>query len=132
MIILRSIRRFRSCLARLMGIVHSAPNCCPCCGGTKLSNRGKDVSASLGCLVNRTRESIGGMGMDVRTPGYTRIEQCRVGGGRTLISVLNLGHQELTGVFPKTREAAITSGLLELLWGPDSGLLQLAHTHEAS
>src|SRR3954453_11349099 len=72
------------------------------------------------------------MRMDTSKPGYTRIERCRVGGGRTLIPVLNLGHQELTGVFPKTRDAAITSGSLELLWCPDSGLLQLAHTYEAS
>jgi hypothetical protein len=70
--------------------------------------------------------------MDSVRPGYTRIEKCRVGGSRTLISVLNLGHQELTGVFPKSRKAAISSGLLELLWCPDSGLLQLAHSHEAS
>ena len=70
--------------------------------------------------------------MDKTKPGYTRIDQCRVGGGGTLISVLNLGQQELTGVFPKTREAPITSGPLELLWCPNSGLLQLAHTYEAS
>jgi hypothetical protein len=82
--------------------------------------------------LTELENSTGSRRMDKAKPGYTRIEQCRVGGGRNLISVLNLGHQELTGVFPRTREAAITSGLLELLWCPDSGLLQLAHTHEAS
>jgi hypothetical protein len=62
---------------------------------------------------------------------YRRITQCRVGGGADLISVLSLGRQELTGVFPKSRDAAITSGPLELVWSPNSGLLQLAHSYDA-
>lgn len=64
--------------------------------------------------------------------GYKKIETCRVGGGSNLISVLNLGHQELTGVFPRSREDRLTSGPLELVWCPDSGLLQLAHSYAAS
>jgi hypothetical protein len=44
---------------------------------------------------------------------------------------LNLGYQELTGVFPKIRAEALTAGPLELVWCPDSGLLQLAHSYEA-
>ncbi len=63
---------------------------------------------------------------------YKRIDKCRVGGGSTLISVLNLGRQELTGVFPRSREDRLTSGPLELVWCPDSGLLQLAHSYAAS
>jgi hypothetical protein len=63
---------------------------------------------------------------------FRRIDKCRVGGGGTLISVLNLGHQELTGVFPKSRNERLTSGPLELVWCPDSGLLQLAHSYAAS
>ena len=63
---------------------------------------------------------------------YRRIEHCRIGGGEDLISVLSLGHQELTGVFPKTRDTPITSGPLELVWSPKSGLLQLAHTYNAA
>jgi len=63
---------------------------------------------------------------------YRKIDSCRVGGGRNLVSVLNLGEQELTGVFPKSRDVAITRGPLELVWCPDSGLLQLAHSFEAS
>jgi C-methyltransferase C-terminal domain/Putative zinc binding domain/Methyltransferase domain len=65
-------------------------------------------------------------------PRYRRITQCRIGGGSNLISVLSLGEQELTGVFPKTPDERITSGPLELVWCPDSGLLQLAHSYEAA
>ena len=46
------------------------------------------------------------------------------------MSVLNLGHQQLTGVFPKSSDENITSGPLELVWCPDSRLLQLAHSYE--
>ncbi|NOX73039.1 MAG: class I SAM-dependent methyltransferase [Alphaproteobacteria bacterium] len=63
---------------------------------------------------------------------YERIERCRIGGGKNLIPVLNLGYQELTGVFPKTRDEHVATGPLELVWCPDSGLLQLAHSYEAS
>ena len=61
-----------------------------------------------------------------------RIEQCRAGGGSDLVSVLNLGSQELTGVFPRTQDQHVTSGPLELVWAPRSGLLQLAHSFDAS
>lgn len=64
--------------------------------------------------------------------GYRKIDGCRVNGSRNLISVLNLGHQALTGVFPKNPADKITIGPLELVWCPDSGLLQLAHSYEAS
>ena len=60
---------------------------------------------------------------------YRRLEGCRVGGSRNLISVLHLGEQELTGVFPRPGEA-VTRGPLELVWSPDSGLLQLAHSFD--
>jgi hypothetical protein len=63
---------------------------------------------------------------------YRRIDRCRVSGSRDLVSVLNLGHQDLTGVFPKTADEAITTGPLELVWSPDSGLLQLAHSYNAN
>jgi C-methyltransferase C-terminal domain/Putative zinc binding domain len=58
------------------------------------------------------------------------IDRCRIGGGSTLINVLDLGDQALTGVFPKSRDAAITSGPLRLLWCPNSGLLQLSHSYD--
>lgn len=61
-----------------------------------------------------------------------RNTKCRVSGSTNLISVLSLGDQALTGVFPKTRETPVTVGPLELVWCPDSGLLQLAHSYEAN
>jgi hypothetical protein len=42
---------------------------------------------------------------------------------------LHLGEQELTGVFPRPGES-VTSGPLELVWCPDSGLLQLGHSFD--
>lgn len=61
---------------------------------------------------------------------YKEIEGCRVSGSKTLVSILNLGHQVLTGVFPKTPSEKITKGPLELVWCPDSGLLQMRHSYE--
>ncbi|QTL03658.1 methyltransferase domain-containing protein [Aquabacter sp. L1I39] len=63
---------------------------------------------------------------------YTMIDECRIGGGRTLIPVLDLGEQALTGVFPKDPAAPITRGPLRLVWCPTSGLLQLAHSFSLS
>jgi len=63
---------------------------------------------------------------------YRQIEKCRVSQSDNLVSVLNLGNQELTGVFPKTPEDQVTRGPLELVWCPESGLLQLRHTYEPS
>ncbi|TCD11306.1 class I SAM-dependent methyltransferase [Oricola cellulosilytica] len=63
---------------------------------------------------------------------YTAIRSCRVGKSEDLISVLNLGHQALTGVFPKSSSEPVTVGPLELVWSPSSGLLQLKHSYEAS
>jgi hypothetical protein len=57
---------------------------------------------------------------------------CRICGSNNLISVLNLGYQELTGIFPKSPSQAITRGPLELAWCPGCGLLQLKHSYEAS
>lgn len=63
--------------------------------------------------------------------GYQKIDKCRVSGNPNLISVLNLGHQALTGVFPRSVDESITVGPLELVWCMDSGLLQLAHSFDA-
>jgi hypothetical protein len=62
---------------------------------------------------------------------YSEINKCRLSGSKNLISVLNLGYQELTGVFPRKRDKKITSGPLELVWCQDSGLLQLKHSYES-
>ncbi|MGA2384146.1 MAG: class I SAM-dependent methyltransferase [Candidatus Limnocylindrales bacterium] len=61
---------------------------------------------------------------------FTEIAECRISGSRNLISVLNLGTQVLTGVFPHRKDEAITAGPLELVWCPDSGLLQLRHSYD--
>ena len=61
---------------------------------------------------------------------YRKLQACRLSGSEHLVSVLNLGQQALTGVFPKSREQPITSGPLELVWCPDSGLLQLGHSYD--
>jgi len=63
---------------------------------------------------------------------YNRIAKCRIGGGTNLVSVLSLGEQVLTGVFPRTRNQKITAGPIELVWCPKSGHLQLAHTYNAN
>ena len=63
---------------------------------------------------------------------YAAIEHCRLSASNHLIPVLNLGRQALTGVFPKQRDAKITVGPLELVWCPDTCLLQLAHSYESS
>jgi hypothetical protein len=60
---------------------------------------------------------------------YKRVSECRVSGSSNLVPVLQLGEQELTGVFPRPGES-VTRGPLELVWCPDSGLLQLAHSFD--
>jgi len=61
---------------------------------------------------------------------YKQITECRVGGTRNLVSVLDLGRQALTGVFPRSTSEPVTEGPLELVWSPDSGLLQLRHSYD--
>lgn len=58
------------------------------------------------------------------------IDRCRASGSKNLIPVLSLGHEALTGVFPRSPNEPITVGPLELVWCPDSGLLQLAHSYD--
>jgi hypothetical protein len=59
---------------------------------------------------------------------YQKIEHCRVSGDKNLISVLHLGEQALTGVFPASKTDIVTTAPLELVWCPTSGLLQLNHS----
>src|SRR4030042_892751 len=67
---------------------------------------------------------------------YKEIKACRICGNTNLTTVINLGNQYLTGVFPRKREQTITSGPLELVKCHDSGgrdvcgLLQLAHSYD--
>jgi hypothetical protein len=60
---------------------------------------------------------------------YTEIDACRISGSRNLIEVLSLGEQCLTGVFPKSTNEAVTRGPLQLVWCPESGLLQLKQSY---
>jgi hypothetical protein len=62
--------------------------------------------------------------------GCTPIDRCRVSGSRNLITVLDLGHQALTGVFPKSPGERPTEGPVRLVWCPESGLLQLSHSYD--
>jgi hypothetical protein len=60
----------------------------------------------------------------------TEIESCRICGSKHLITVLDLGDQALTGVFPGSPAETVTSGPLQLAWCPESGLLQLRHSYD--
>ena len=46
------------------------------------------------------------------------------------MTVLDLGEQALTGVFPRAADEPITRGPLELVWCGSCTLLQLAHSYE--
>lgn len=65
---------------------------------------------------------------------YTEAKQCRICGNSELVSIVNLGEQSLTGVFPKVRGERITSGPLELVkctGGADAcGLVQLRQSYD--
>ena len=63
--------------------------------------------------------------------GYKKISSCRISGSKNLISVLDLGQQSLTGIFPASPSEAVAVAPLELVWCPDSGLVQLAHNFNA-
>lgn len=60
---------------------------------------------------------------------YKTINACRISGSTNLITVLSLGEQYLTGVFVKSPTEQITKGHLDLVWCPDSGLLQMKQSY---
>ena len=60
---------------------------------------------------------------------FKEIKKCRISGSSSLITVLSLGEQYLTGVFPKSPLEKLTKGPLDLVWCPDSGLLQLKQSY---
>jgi hypothetical protein len=60
---------------------------------------------------------------------YKEIEKCRISGSSNLVSILSLGEQYLTGVFPKSSEEVVSKGPLDLVWCPDSGLLQMKQSY---
>ena len=59
-----------------------------------------------------------------------RLDACRLCGGSELVTVLQLGEQALTGVFPGSAEEPVVSGPLELVWCSSCTLLQLAHSYD--
>lgn len=65
---------------------------------------------------------------------YKRINKCRICGNTQLETVLDLGEQMLTGVFPKEKNAQVTTGPLRLVkcTGDDQvcGLLQMEHSYD--
>lgn len=60
----------------------------------------------------------------------TKLEKCRVCGNTHMSVVLDLGEQELTGVFPKEKGVKLTEGPMQLVWCPECGLLQLGHSYD--
>lgn len=63
---------------------------------------------------------------------FDAVSKCRICGNERLVTVLELGNQALTGVFPKSKEARVTSGPLTLVKCSGEGhcgLLQLAHSY---
>lgn len=60
-----------------------------------------------------------------KTRTYTEIDACRVCGAQNLNTVLSLGEQYLTGVFPRTEGEKLTKGPLELVLCWKCSLLQL-------
>lgn len=64
---------------------------------------------------------------------YQEIHACRICGSRELVSVLDLGNQALTGIFPPASNPQVETMPLELVKcrdekGQGCGLLQLRHT----
>jgi hypothetical protein len=63
---------------------------------------------------------------------YQEIEECRICGNKNLVSIIDLGEQALTGVFP-TEGENVEKGPLELVkcFGDNScGLVQLRHDYQ--
>lgn len=60
---------------------------------------------------------------------YKEITRCRISGSENLVEVLSLGEQYLTGVFPASREQVVTKGPVDMVWCPDSGLVQMKQSY---
>lgn len=58
------------------------------------------------------------------------IGNCRISNSTNLVKILSLGDQYLTGIFPKEVSQKITKGPLDLVWCPDSGLVQLNNSFD--
>ena len=65
---------------------------------------------------------------------YSTIDRCRICGNPNLVSLLHLGEQALTGVFPSEADARLTRGPLELVrcdGAGHCGLVQLRHSYNS-
>jgi C-methyltransferase C-terminal domain/Putative zinc binding domain/Methyltransferase domain len=61
---------------------------------------------------------------------HTEITNCRICKSNSLTTVLSLGEQVLTGVFPKTIDQKITSGGLDLVFCENCTLLQMKQSYD--
>ena len=61
---------------------------------------------------------------------YTEIKDCRLCHGTRLTTVLDLGVQALTGVFPKAQDPDVPAGPLQLCKCDDCDLVQLRHNYD--
>ena len=61
---------------------------------------------------------------------YKTITKCRISGSTNLIPIVSLGEQHLTGIFPKSVETGITKGPVDLVWCPESCLVQMKQTYD--
>lgn len=65
---------------------------------------------------------------------FERVDACRICGNTNLATVVDLGDQYLTGVFPRSRDQPVTRGPLELVrcaGGSECcGLVQLHHAYD--
>jgi C-methyltransferase C-terminal domain/Putative zinc binding domain/Methyltransferase domain len=69
----------------------------------------------------------------VNKPRYHAVDRCRICGNTSLMPVLDLGEQYLTGVFPRGRDDRLTCGPLELVrceGAHSCGLVQLRHSYD--
>lgn len=60
---------------------------------------------------------------------YTEIIKCRICNSANLITVLSLGEQSLTGVFPKSPKEKVSKGPLDLVWCSECSLLQMKQSY---
>jgi hypothetical protein len=61
---------------------------------------------------------------------YASITKCRLCGSGDLAPTLDLGHQALTGIFPKSRSEQVPKGPLQLCKCTDCDLVQLLHNYD--
>ena len=60
---------------------------------------------------------------------FKEIKNCRISNSNNLTTVLDLGNQNLSGIFPSSKSQIVEKSPLELVFCNDSGLLQLRHTY---